>query len=169
MSVFQSFRRCNPSTLSHLSTLFQFIPARRLLSSESRYQKIVVTLMLTNLSPTSVWWWRIAKRLPLKHAMTCASNNDSVLLASGRFRMQYSLNFKVDEDVYPLVASNGLTVHHHAFIWPHFTDLWHYPLSSCWFWLSSVYSGVWLHSLDGKFFACWSLSLYDHCVRIWDA
>jgi len=77
------------------------------------------------------------------------------------FRIQYSLNFKVDEDVYPLLVSNGLTVHCHTFIWPHFTDLWYCP---CWFWLSSVYSGVQLYSLNGKLFACWFLSLWSSCL-----
>jgi len=70
-------------------------PTSSHLYSKPQYQKILATVMLTNLSPNPVWLLRMAKRLPSKHTTSC------------HMRLMYFLEIKVEEYSYSALASDG--------------------------------------------------------------
>jgi len=124
------------------------------LSSKPQYPKILVTTMLTNLSPNSVWLFKMAKRLASKHATTCCmrlmwwliitASLASLALAGSRRHVFFG-----DQGGRILVSSPSIRwsgPRQPAYTWLRrlsFMESRHCPLSSCRLWLSSVYSLVW--------------------------
>ena len=141
-------------------------------SSKPQYQKILVTIVLTNLSPNFVWLLGMAKRLPSKHATTCymrlmwwlITTLNLASVGSRRFRIHVSFRDQGGRILVPPPSIRWSDRRHHVYIWPRHmsSTLPTFVLSTLT--IKCIFPEC---SPDGKLSSCWSL--YDHHVQVRDA